>query len=79
MRRHHRMLKLLLGGHEFVEEAEEFVDLGFGEVCVVGGVFDFEGEGVWAFSGHDVWEGVEAGVADGNADGVVAVLLQEFD
>ncbi len=66
-------------GYEFVEESEELVDLLFGEVCVVGGVFDFEGEGVLVFSCHDVGERVEAGVADWDADGVVPVFLEEFD
>ena len=68
-----------VGGDEFVEEAEEFVDLLFGEVRVVRGVFYFERVGVVAFAGHYVWERVEAGVADWDADGVVAVFLEELD
>ena len=62
-----------------VEEAEEFVDLYSWKVGVVGGVFYFERVHVFAFSGHYVGEGVEAWVADGDADGVVAFFLQEFD
>ena len=66
-------------GYEFVEEAEELVHLLFGEVGVVAGVFDFEGVAVLVFSGDDVGQGAEAGVADWDADGVVAVFLEEFD
>ena len=32
-----------------------------------------------AFSRHDVWQGVEAWVADWDADGVVAFFLQKLD
>ena len=49
------------------------------KVCVVGGVFDFEGVCVFAFSSHDVGERVEAWVADWDTDGVVSVFLEEFD
>ncbi len=62
-----------------VKKTEEFVDLLFGKVGVVAGVFHFKGVDVFAFSRHYVWEGVEAGVADGDADGVVAFFLQEFN
>ena len=51
----------------------------FGEVGVVGGVFDFKGVAVVAFSGHDVGQRVEAGVADWNANGIVPVFLEKFD
>lgn len=37
-----RVLMFLLGGDEFVEESEEFVNLRFWEVCVVAGVLDFK-------------------------------------
>ena len=62
-----------------VKKAEEFVDLLFGKVGVVGGVFHFKGVEVFAFSRHYVWERVEAGVADWDADGVVAFFLKQFD
>ena len=66
-------------GNELVEEPEEFVDLYSWEVGVVGGVFYFKCVDVFAFSRHDVWQGVEAGVAYWYADGVVAFFLQELD
>ncbi len=53
--------------------------MGAGEVGVVGGVFDFKCVGVGAFACHDVGEWVEAGVADGDADGVESVFLEQFD
>lgn len=62
-----------------VEESEEFVDLWLWEVGVVAGVFYFKSVGVKAFACHDVWEGVEAGVADWDPDGVVSFFLQELD
>ena len=67
------------GGNELVKKAEEFVDLLFRKVGVVACVFHFKGVDVFAFSRHYVWEGVEAGVADGDADGVVTIFLQEFN
>ena len=51
----------------------------FREVSVVAGVFYFKRVDVFAFSGHYVRKGVEAWVADGDADGVVAFFLQEFN
>ncbi len=79
MRCDYCVLELLVSWDEFVKEAEEFVDLGFGKVGIVGGVFDFKCEGMFVFSGHDVWERAETGVADGYAHGVVAVFLEQFD
>lgn len=49
--------------------------MGLGVVGVVGDVFYFKRIEVFASARHDVWEGVEAGVADGNSDGEVTVLL----
>ena len=69
----------VVGGNEEVEKPEEFVDLLFGKVGVVGCVFYFESVAVGAFSRHDVWQGVEAGVAYWNSDGVVAFLLQKLN
>ena len=69
----------VVGWDEFVEEPEELVDLLPGEVCVVGGVFYFEGVHVAAPSCHDIGKRVEAGVAYGNSDGVVAFLLKELN
>ena len=66
------------GGNELVKKTEEFVDLLFRKVGVVACVFHFKGVDVFAFSRHYVWEGVEAGVADGDSDGVVAFFMQEF-
>ena len=65
--------------YELVEEAEEFVDLYFGEVGVVGGVFYFKGIHVSAFTRHNVWQRVEAWVADGHAHGIVTFLLQQLN
>ncbi len=66
-------------GDELDEELEEFVDLGLGKVGVVAGVFYFKSVDVFAFSSHEVWQGVEAWIADGDTYGVVAFFLQEFD
>jgi len=72
------VLVFFVGWDEFVEETEEFVYLLFGEIGIVGGVFDFESVRVVSFPGYDVGQGVEAGVAYWDADSVVAVLLKEF-
>ncbi len=69
----------VVGGDKLVEELEEFVDLLFGKVGVVAGVFYFKSVYVAAFSCHDVWQGVEAWVAYWNSDGVVAFFLQELN
>jgi hypothetical protein len=79
MRRHHSVLILVASGYEFVEESEELVDLLLGKVSVVAGVFHFKSVGVLAFSGHDVGQRVEAGVADWNAHGAVTLFLEELD
>ncbi len=68
----------LSDGDEFVEEPEELVDLLLGKVGVVGGVFDFKSVHVKVASRHDVWQGVEAWVAYGDPNGVVAFLLQKL-
>jgi len=78
VRRNDGVFVFVAGGAELVEISEEFVDLRFGEVGVVAGVFDFEGVVVIASACHYVGEGVEAWVADWDADGVVAFLLEEF-
>lgn len=65
--------------NELVEETEEFVDLYFWKVGIVGGIFYFKSIAVLAFSGHHVWERVEARVADWDADCVVAFFLQKFN
>ncbi len=67
-----------VGWDEEVEKSEEFINLLFGKVSVVGGVFYFESVAVFAPSSHYVWQGVEAGVAYWNSDCVVAFLLQKL-
>ena len=69
---------LVVGGDKEVEEPEEFVDLLFGKVSVVAGIFYFKSIAVRAFSCHDIWQGIEAWVAHWNTDGIVAFLLQEL-
>ena len=65
--------------NELVEETEEFVDLYFWKVGIVGGIFYFKSIAMLAFSGHHVWERVEARVTDWNADCVVPFFLQKFN
>ncbi len=65
--------------HQFVQEAEELVNLRFGKIGVVGSVFDFESIGMVAFACHDVGQRVKAWVAYWNADCVVVVFLQQLD
>jgi len=69
------MLMHVISGDKLVEKPEEFIDLLFGKVGVVAGVFYFKSVHVGAFSCHDVWQGIEAWVAYWNTDGVVAFLL----
>ena len=64
---------------KLVEKPEEFVDLLFGEVGVVASVFYFKSVNVRAFSGHDVWQGIETWVAYWNADSSVAFFVQELN
>jgi len=66
-------------GDELVEKAKEFVYLHSGKVCVVCGVFYFKCINVFTFSCHNIWKGVEAGVAYWDANGVVPFFLQEFN
>ena len=79
MRCNDGVLMPVIRGDEKVEKPEEFIDLLFGKVGVVGGVFYFKSVAVCAFSCHDVGQGVEAWVAYWNSDGVVAFFLQEFN
>jgi hypothetical protein len=69
----------LLTGDEFVEEAEEFVNLRFRKICVVCGVLDFEGVYLGIFAGDDVGERAETRVTDWNPHRVAAVPLKELD
>ncbi len=73
------VLMPVIGGDEEVEKPEEFIDLLFGKVGVVGGVFYFKSVTVCAFSRHDIGQGIEAWVAYWNSDGVVAFLLQKLN
>jgi len=61
-----------------VEEPEEFINLLFGKVGIVRGVFHFKSIRVKIPSSHYVRQRIEAGVADGNPNGVVALLLQQL-
>lgn len=61
-----------------VKKPEEFVDLFFGKVGVVGYVFYFERVSVLSPSGHNVGERVEAWIAHWNPNGVVSFFLEEF-
>lgn len=61
-----------------VEEPEEFINLLFGKVGIVSGVFHFKGISVKTPSSHYVWQGIETGVADRNPNGVIAFLLQKL-
>jgi len=79
MRCNDGVLMPVIGGDKEVEKPEEFIDLLFGKVGVVGGVFYFKSVTMRAFSCHDVWQGVEAWVANWNADSVVAFLLEKFN
>jgi hypothetical protein len=69
----------IIRGDKEVEKPEEFIDLLFGKVGVVGGVFYFKSVTVHAFSCHNVWQGVKAWVAYWNSYGVIAFLLQELN
>ena len=73
------VLMLVVCRNKEVEKPEEFIDLLFGKVGVVAGVFYFKSVAVRAFSRHDIWQGIEAWVAYWNSDGVVAFLLQELN
>jgi len=73
------MLEFFFGWVKFFQESEEFVDLLFWEIRVIGGVLYFVGKDVLASSSHYVWEGVKAGVAYWNADSVITFFLQKFD
>ena len=73
------MFVRVVRGNEFVEEPKELVDLLSGVVGVVCCVFYFKGVVVVAFACHDVWEWVEAGVAYGHPNCVVAFFLKQFD
>jgi hypothetical protein len=65
--------------YELVEEPEEFVDLRFGKIGVVGGVFDFKSVEVGSFARHYVGQRVEAGVANWDAYGIVAFFVEQFN
>ncbi len=73
------VLMRVIGGDKEVEKPEEFIDLLFGKVGVVAGVFYFKSVTVRAFSRHDIRQGIEARVAYWNSDGVVAFFLQELN
>ena len=73
------MFALVTRWNEFVEEPEEFVDLRFGEVSVVGGVFDFKSVEVGAFARHYIGQWVEAWITNWDADGIVAFFVEQFD
>ena len=62
--------------YELVEESKEFVDLQFGEVSVVGCVLYFKSVEVLTSARHDIGQRVETWVADWNAYGMVAFLLE---
>ena len=79
MRCNYGVLMRVVSGDEVVEKPEEFVDLLFGKVGVVGGVFYFKSVHVGAFSRHDIGQGIEAWVAYWHSDGVVAFFLQELN
>jgi hypothetical protein len=64
---------------KLVEKPEEFIDLLLGKVGVVASVFYFKSVNVRAFSGHDVWQGIETWVAYWNADSSVAFFVQELN
>ncbi len=73
------MLVLVFSWDEFMEKPEELVDLLFGKVSIVCGIFNFERVAVFAFSRHDIGEWVETGVANWNPYGVVAFFVKKFD
>jgi len=79
MRCNHGVFVPVIGGDKEVEKPEEFVDLLFGKVGVVGGVFYFKRIAVGAFSCHDVWQRIKAGVAYWDSDSAVSFLLQELN
>jgi len=73
------MFMAVIGWNKLVKKPEEFIDLLFGKVGVVAGVFYFKSVNVLAFSSHDVRQGIEARVAYWNTDGIVAFFLQELN
>ena len=79
MRCDNSVFVLVASGDELVEKAKEFVYLHSGKVCVVCGVFYFKCIDVFAFSCHNIWKRVEAGVAYWDTNGVLAFFLQEFN
>ncbi len=79
MRCNDGVLMPVVGRDEEVEKPEEFIDLLFGKVGVVGGVFYFKGVAVCAFSRHDVWQRIEAGITYWHPDGIVAFFLQKLN
>jgi len=70
------MFMTVIRRDKLVEKPEKFIDLLFREIGVVASVFYFKSVNVRAFSGHDVWQGIETWVAYGNADSCVAFFVQ---
>lgn len=73
------MLVAIIRGDKLVKKPKELVDLKFRKVGVVTGVFHFKSVNVLTFSCHNVWKRVEARIAYGNTNGIVAFFLQEFN
>ena len=76
MRCYNRMFMLFLSWNKLVKKSEEFFNLLFWEIGVVSSVLNFKSVNVCTLSGDNVWQGVEAWVADGHAHGVVVVSLK---
>ena len=72
------MLKSYVPWYKLVKEPEEFVNLLLRKVGIVAGVLNFKSVGVFAFPGHYVRQRIQAGVANGDTDSIVPVLLQEL-
>lgn len=73
------MLAFIVCRDKFIKEPEEFVNLLYWEIGIVSGVLDFESIDVWALSGYDIRQRVQAWIADRNTNRVETVLSEEFD